>query len=121
MAFVDIQPAWDSVSVTTMLSEIKGGPCKFLKDPYVGSVSQDMPSLWPVCFSSQKCKGCEHKLHLYWGESFAGDWSLGKCHHYVWGMWNTWITGQYALVFLGNHDGNTGSICWLQMRIMMLV
>lgn len=113
MAFVGMQPARNSVSLTAMLIEMKGGPCEFLRDPHTGSLPQDMPSLWPVCFGRRKCKGYEHKLHSYLGEGFAGNWGLGKYRHYLWAMRNTWITDQHALVFLSNYEGTTGSICRL--------
>ena len=35
-------------------------------------------------------------------------------------MRNTWITGQYTLIYLMNYNGNNGAICHLQMRIMMM-
>ena len=41
VAFVGIEPTRDSVSVTTVLNETKGGRCEFLKDPIAGSI--------PIC------------------------------------------------------------------------
>ena len=54
------------------------------------------------------------------GEGFTVDWGLRKCHHYLWDMWNIWITHQYVFVFSRNFDGNNRPICRLQMRIMMM-
>jgi hypothetical protein len=100
MAFVGMQPAQDSVSMTAMLNEMKRGLYKFLKDPPAGSLPQDISSRWPDCFGSRKCKGYKLKLH-----------SWKKCHYYLWDMRNTWITDQYALVFLRRYDNINGLIC----------
>ena len=77
-----------------------------------------MPQLKPVCFGSRRCKGFETRLHSYLGEGFTGDWGLSKCTHYLWGLRNTWITDQYALVFLLTYDGDNAPVRRLQMRIM---
>ena len=120
MAFVAMQPVRDEASMATMLSEMKGGTCEFLKDPPKDNPTQIMLRLKTVTFGSQKFKGYERKLHSYLGEGFAGDWGLGKCSHYLWGMQNTWITDQFVLTFLLNYDGSNGPFCRLQIRIMMM-
>ena len=98
--------AWDS-SECSLLATLFLWRCKFLTDPSVNG-TYDIPRLRLICFGSHKCKGYKTKLPFYLGEACAGDLCLGNCHHYLWGCRNTWITDQYALVFLCNYDGNNG-------------
>ena len=103
-----------------MLREISGRVWKFMPDPPKDNPNKSMPQLKPVCFGSRSCKGYETRLHSYLGEGFRGDWALGKFHHYLWGMRNTWATNKYALIFLINYDNGNGPFCRLQIRIMMM-
>ena len=104
MGFVGMQPARNPISMAAMRHKMEGGKCKFLTDPPTNDV-YDIP-LKQICVGSRKCKGYKTKLYSYLSEAYAEDWGLGKYHHYLWGCRNTWITDQYALVFLCNHDDN---------------
>ena len=94
-----MQPACAPISMAAMHRDMDSGKYEFLTDPPTDDV-YDIPRLMPICFGSHKCKGYKTKLNSYLGEAYMGDRGLGKCHHYVWGCRDTWITDQYALVFL---------------------
>ena len=113
-------PANDAVSLAAMLREMDSGPSEFMRDPPKDDPTKNVPHIQSVCFGSQCCKGYECRLHSYLGETFAGDWSLGKCSYYLWGTRNTWATDQYSLTFLVSYNGKNGPICRLQMQITMM-
>ena len=74
--------------MAAMRCEMEGGECKFLTDPPKDGAFK-IPQLKPIYGGSHECKDYETKLHSYLGEAYAGDWGLGKCHHYLWGCRNT--------------------------------
>ena len=85
MGFAGMQPSSDKISIAAMLREIEGGECEFLQRPPKDEPDKKMPTLRPISFGSRTCKGNKTRLHSYLGEAFAGDWGMGKCHHYMWG------------------------------------
>jgi hypothetical protein len=42
--------------------------------------------LHPICFGARKCLGNEVRLHSHLGECFAGDYTINKVQHYVFGQ-----------------------------------
>ena len=81
---IGLQPTNTKASLLAMRREIAGGECEFMRDNAPGK-----PALRPICFASRRSKGYEKRLHLYLGEGFAGDWGMGKCHHYMWSSCST--------------------------------
>jgi hypothetical protein len=74
--------------------------------------------LRPVAFGSRRCRGNEVHLHSHLGKSFAGNWTINKNHHYLFGTRFVWITDCYAVWFILSYDGNNPAILCLQMRLM---
>jgi hypothetical protein len=74
--------------------------------------------LHPICFGAPKCRGNEVRLHSHLGECFAGDNSINKVRHYVFGQRFIWIMDCYAVKFILSYDGGNPAILCLQMRLM---
>ena len=83
MDFVGMQLAQDAISMSAMRQEMEGCKYEFLTDPPTNGAARNIPCLKLVCFGSRKCKGYKIKLPSYLGKAFAGNWGLGKCHHYL--------------------------------------
>jgi hypothetical protein len=74
--------------------------------------------LHPVAFSAWRSRGNKVHLHSHLGEGFAGDWSINKCRHMLFGQQFVWATDCYAIKFILSYDGTNPAILRLQMRLM---
>ena len=74
--------------------------------------------LHPVCFGAQRSRGNKVRLHSHLGEGFAGDYTINKCSHMLFGQQFIWVTYYYAIKFILSYKGGNSAILRLQMRLM---
>jgi hypothetical protein len=74
--------------------------------------------LHPVAFFARRCCGNEVRLHSHLSKGFAGDWTMSKCCHMLFGQSFVWVTDCYAIKFILSYDGANPAILRLQMRLM---
>jgi hypothetical protein len=116
MGYVGCQPDNHPDSILTMLREMHGSECEFLKN------SRDVgapPRLRPICMGSRCNKGYELRLHLHLDEGFTLDWALGCVKLYCWGSRITSISDCYSLKFIMSYEGNNSVVLRLQMCLML--
>jgi hypothetical protein len=71
-----------------------------------------------VAFGAQRCHCNEICLHSHLGKDFAGDWSINKCRHMLFGQLFVWATDCYVIKFILSYDGTDPAILRLQLRLM---
>ncbi len=79
------QPGDDDVSTAAMDAYQRGSDFNFM-------ASLSAAVLHPVAFGARQ--SCRNKvcLHSHLGEGFAGDWSINKCCHMLFGQQLVWAT-----------------------------
>jgi len=53
--------------------------------------------LHPICFGARRSCGNEVRFHSHLGECFAGDYTINKCRHMLFGQRFVWVTDCYAI------------------------
>jgi hypothetical protein len=74
--------------------------------------------LHPICFGARQSCGIEVRLYSHLGKGFAGDYTIIKCGHMVFGQRFVWVTNCYAIKFILSYKGGNSAILRLQMLLM---
>jgi len=109
--FVVCQPGTDDSSEAAMVAYRSGSDFVFMTKEAKGN-------LRPIAFGGRRCQGNKTRLHSHLGEGFAGDWTINKNRHMLFGTRFVWVTDCYAIRFILSYGGNNPAVLWLQMQLI---